>query len=522
MIAMNSGGFLILILLVFVIPTIVGGSVLVFLILWGKGNVIGKNMTITSITLFLATIILSVIYEYLGAINTFTFDHFLYFSWAAGAALVLALVFFSISSAKHIALIYVVTLLFFSLVANKFIDPSIERIKMTFSMRDSANTVSEFKLNEFTVQKLPDFDRLFKSKSQQQQYELYSSAIYNKSLPKELYQYFVQQLGSPLKNRQGSFDYVSNHSDYYSIPFFDAIHEHNLTALQVFIDAILASSDEERKHAQEIVYAAPAKWTGLEYTFTQPIDVFHDKHTQPDSVLKQAEMLLSAFPELAKTKEGMNIIDSTIQNADVRAMKIFARYSQPGSEVLTAASYVLAGETDNIVDVLKAQPLLLRQQITIGKYYPGSTNLLFYIVMFGNEDIIRAVIPMINWQDPELYYNEGHSYILAYAALRVKGGLRNASLEPQKDAVDIFTLLLNTQLHEGKNILSKQLWNIATDDFHIDKWPNKGDVFDDEAIRSICSSDMGPQFLRYIDTLDKQNNNEKVKLLIAGIKKACH
>lgn len=519
---MNSSGFLIVMLCVFVIPTFVGGAILFFLILWRKGKVIGKNMTVIFAILFLATIILSAVYQYLGVIGTFTLDHFLYFSWAAGAALFLALVFFSLSPAKHVIFVHTVILLFFTFVANKFIDPSIEQIEMNFTLRNSANNIAEFKLNEFTLQKLPDFDRLFKSKSQQEQYELYFSAIYNKSLPKELYQYFVQQLGSPLKNRQGSFDYISNHSDYYSIPFFDAIHEQNLTALQVFIDAIQASSDEEHKHAQEIVYAAPAEWTGLEDTFTRPIDVFNDKPTQPDSVLKQAELLLSAFPELARTKKGEVIIDSTIQNANVRAMKLFAKYSQPGSATLTAASYVLAGETDKIVDILKAQPLLLRQQITIGKYYPGSTNLLFYIIMFGNENTIQAIMPMINWQDPELYYNEGNSYVLAYAARRVKGVLRNASLETQEDAVDVFTLLLNTQLRERPNILTRQLWEIATDDFHIDNWPNQGDKFDDEAIRSICNSNAGPRFLHYVDALGEKNNNEKVKSLIAGVKKACH
>jgi hypothetical protein len=34
-------------------------------------------------------------------------------------------------------------------------------------------------------------------------------------------------------------------------------------------------------------------------------------------------------------------------------MRLFAKYSQPGSEILTAASYVLGGETDEFVDILK-------------------------------------------------------------------------------------------------------------------------------------------------------------------------
>lgn len=519
---MNNSGFVLVIFLVFIIPIMVGGATLVFLFLWGKGRIIGKNMSITSVILLVAGVILLGVYEYLGVIDAFTFDYFLYFSWAAGAVLFLALISFSISPKKHAVFIHVINLLLFTFVVNKFIDPSIDRIKMSFTMRDSANNIAEFKLNEFLPQKLPDIERLFKSKSQQEKYELYSAAIYNKKLPKELYQFFVQQLGSPLKNRQGSFDYAAHHSDYYSIPFFDAIHEQNLTALQVFIDVIQSSSDDERKHAQDIVYAAPAKWTGLEDTFTRQINVFHDKRTQPDGVLKQAELLLSAFPGLAKTKNGAAIINSTIQNADVRAMKIFAKYSQPGSATLTAASYVLAGETDKLAAMLKTQPLLLRQQITIGKYYPASTNLLFYIVMFGNENIIQTILPMINWQDPELYYNEGNSYILAYAARRVKGGLHNASLETQEDAVDVFTLLLNTQLREREDILTRQLWEIATQDFYTDSWPNNGGNFDDKAIRSICYSSAGPQFLHYVDTLYEQGNNERVKSLAAGIKKACH
>lgn len=74
-----------------------------------------------------------------------------------------------------------------------------EQVDMSFAERDRANSIAEFRLGKFTVQKLPEFDRLFKSKSHQEQYEIYLFAIYDKSLPKELYQYFVQQLGSPLK-----------------------------------------------------------------------------------------------------------------------------------------------------------------------------------------------------------------------------------------------------------------------------------------------------------------------------------
>ena len=90
---MNSSGFLIVMLCVFVIPTFVGGAILFFLILWRKGKVIGKNMTVISAILFLATIILSAVYQYLGVIGTFTLDHFLYFSWAAGAALSMLFLF---------------------------------------------------------------------------------------------------------------------------------------------------------------------------------------------------------------------------------------------------------------------------------------------------------------------------------------------------------------------------------------------------------------------------------------------
>ncbi|MBZ7650631.1 hypothetical protein [Klebsiella grimontii] len=518
---MNGNGFLFVIFCVFIIPALIGGGFLIFLILWSKGRVIGKSMSVAYVFLFFAAIILCAVYKYLGFLYTFTLDHFIYFSWAAGAALILALILFSTFSVKNAGFIHALTLLTFALIANKFIGPSMEQVDMSFAERDRANSIAEFRLGKFTVQKLPELDRLFKSKSQQEQYEIYLFAIYDKSLPKELYQYFVQQLGSPLKNRQGSFDYVANQSDYYTIPFFEAIHSQNLTALQVFIDAIQASSAAERKQAQDIVYAAPAQWTGLEHTFAQPIDVYYKRPTHPDSVIKQAELLLSAFPELAKTQTGVAIIDRTIQNADVRAMRLFAKYSQPGSEILTAASYVLGGETDEFVDILKKQPSLLRQQIDIGKYYSGSTNLLFYVVMFGKKDIIQQVIPRINWQDPELYYNKGNSLVLAYAARRVKNAFYNASLETNKDAVEIFTLLLNTQLRNQPNIPDRQLWDIAADDFYRSHWPNTGETFNDEAIRSICHSDIGPQFLRYIDTLDK-NDNETVKSRVSGIKKACH
>ncbi|MDM7222129.1 hypothetical protein QUH46_12145, partial [Klebsiella grimontii] len=147
--------------------------------------------------------------------------------------------------------------------------------------------------------------------------------------------------------------------------------------------------------------------------------------------------------------------------------------------------------------------------------------LLFYVVTFGKKDIIQQVIPRINWQDPELYYNKGNSLVLAYAARRVKNAFHNASLETNKDAIEIFTLLLNTQLRNQPNIPDRQLWEIAADDFYRSHWPNTGETFNDEAIRSICHSDIGPQFLRYIDTLDK-NDNETVKSRVSGIKKACH
>lgn len=189
---MNGNGFLFVIFCVFIIPALIGGGFLIFLILWSKGRVIGKNMSVAYVFLFFAAIILCAVYKYLGFLYIFTLDHFIYFSWAAGAALILALILFSTFSVKNAGFIHALTLLTFALIANKFIGPSMEQVDMSFAERDRANSIAEFRLGKFTVQKLPEFDRLFKSKSQQGQYEIYLFAIYDKSLPKELYQYFVQ------------------------------------------------------------------------------------------------------------------------------------------------------------------------------------------------------------------------------------------------------------------------------------------------------------------------------------------
>ena len=50
---MNGNGFLFVIFCVFIIPVLIGGGFLIFLILWSKGRVIGKNMSVAYVFLFL-------------------------------------------------------------------------------------------------------------------------------------------------------------------------------------------------------------------------------------------------------------------------------------------------------------------------------------------------------------------------------------------------------------------------------------------------------------------------------------
>ena len=97
---MNGNGFLFVIFCVFIIPALIGGGFLIFLILWSKGRVIGENMSVAYVFLFFAAIILCAVYKYLGFLYTFTLDHVIYFSWAAGAELILALILFSTFSVK--------------------------------------------------------------------------------------------------------------------------------------------------------------------------------------------------------------------------------------------------------------------------------------------------------------------------------------------------------------------------------------------------------------------------------------
>ncbi|HAB6729181.1 TPA_asm: hypothetical protein GYI98_003727, partial [Salmonella enterica subsp. enterica serovar Java] len=347
---MNSGGFIVVILCLYVIPAVMVGLLLFFLIQFARGRATGKAALIM-----------------------------------LGMLLVTAIIFANLSTNK---------------------------VEITPELRDSIRNIDDFKFSEFTPEKLPDLDRIFKSKSQPQQYDAYLQAIYNNDSPKELYQYFVQQLGSPLKNRQGSWDYSSNKSEYYDIPFFQAIQAENLTALQVFIDAIKNGSPEERKQAKDIVDAVPSYWLELELVFYPQVS----RHIASDSELKQADLILSAFPELAITKEGVSIIDLTILSADARATKLFAKYSHPSSAALTAAGYVLTGETDKVIDVLNVQPSLLNKKIATQKYY-SSMSLLDYITRFGKEDIVRKVYSMISRQDGELYNNSDS--ILFHATGRI-------------------------------------------------------------------------------------------------------
>ncbi|HDC2123623.1 TPA: hypothetical protein O7X39_002181 [Salmonella enterica] len=451
---MNSGGFIVVILCLYVIPAVMVGLLLFFLLQFARGRATGKAALIM-----------------------------------LGMLLVTAIIFANLSTNK---------------------------VEITPELRDSIRNIDDFKFSEFTPEKLPDLDRIFKSKSQPQQYDAYLQAIYNNDSPKELYQYFVQQLGSPLKNRQGSWDYSSNKSESYDIPFFQAIQAKNLTALQVFIDAIQNGSPEERKQAKDIVDAVPSDWLELRLVFYPQVS----RHIASDSELKQADLILSAFPELAITKEGVSIIDLTILSADVRAMKLFAKYSHPSSAALTAAGYVLTGETNKIIDVLHVQPSLLNEEIATREYY-SSVTLLSYITRFGKEDVVRKVYSMISRQDGELYNNS--DTILFHATERIHDKLSKGSKENEQESVAIFSFILNSLAHESVNISNEQLWEIVTEKFYIDNlyYGPKVERFNDEAIKAICTSPFGPQFLHYVNNLDKPDNDHKIKISIAAIRRNC-
>lgn len=516
---MDSLGMYIIIFVYLVIPGLVVGSALLFAALWMRGKAIGKRMTLINATLLVVTMLVIAVYRWLGVLGVFVlFDEFLvYLAWAAAAALFLAFILVNLLPGRAYIFNHLVTALLFAFALNYFVDPPMAFISDSFKYQENRNS-----WDIYHAEGLSAFDAQFKGKTQQEKYSLYSVAIMDKTAPKEIYSYFIGQLGSPLKDDQGSLDYVAHKSNYYQIPFFDAIHQKNLTALQVFIDEFKTASPEELKHYQDIVYAAPPSWLGLEETFARKGNPLYQKPRESDDDLKLADLILSAFPLLALTKEDKRpIIDISIENADLRAMQLFAKYSQPSGETLTAASYVLAGETDKLVKLLKTQPSLLNHQMTIGKLYPGGTNLLSYIVMFGNQNTLQAVLPMINWQDENLYYSRGYSLILAHAAGRVAGVLRGGSDEKSEDAVSAFALFLNKLLEEKITVSDEQLWNIVTNDFYINNGRDKRNVFNREAIKTICDSSAGAQFLTYVNHLDKNYTNERIKLSVAEITKVC-
>lgn len=226
------------------------------------------------------------------------------------------------------------------------------------------------------------------------------------------------------------------------------------------------------------------------------------------------------FPELAITKEGVSIIDLTILSADARATKLFAKYSHPSSAALTAAGYVLTGETNKIIDVLNVQPSLLNKKIATPKYY-SSMSLLDYITRFGKEDIVRKVYSMISRQDGELYNNS--DTILFHATGRIHDILSKGSKENEQESVAIFSFILKSLAHESVNISNEQLWKIVTEKFYIDNlyYGPKVERFNDEAIKAICASSFGPQFLHYVNNLDKPDNDHKIKISIAAIRRNC-
>lgn len=160
--------------------------------------------------------------------------------------------------------------------------------------------------------------------------------------------------------------------------------------------------------------------------------------------------------------------------------------------------------------------------MTIGNYYSGSTTLQFYIFLFGKKEIIQAISPMIKWKSEDLYYNEGYSFALAYAARRLKAVLRGESEETNQDAIDIFSFLINTTTQNKMKISNDQLWDITIDELYIDNGKDKRNVFNDEAIKAICTSDIGPQYLEYVSKLDRVNTNDRIKLTIDEVIKVCH
>ncbi len=447
----SGAGFMIVIFILYFIPAIMVGLLLIFLIQYVRGRATGKLVLIMT-----------------------------------GVLLLTAIIFTNLST---------------------------NDIKLTPEQREDFRNIADFNLSEFTPEKLPEFDRIFKSKSQQQQYDVYLQVIYNNDSPKELYQYFVQQLGNPLKNRQDSFDYTLNKSEYNDIPFFQAIRAKNLTALQVFINVIQNLSPEERKQARDIVDAVPSEWLELELIFYPRVT----RTLASDNALRQTDLVLSEFPELAVTKGGVSIIDLTILNADVRAMKLFAKYSHPSSAALTTAGYVLGGETDKVINALNVRSSLLNEKISTKEYY-SSVNLLDYIIMFGKEDIVRKVFSTIDWQDKNI--SNSSDSILYYATFRIREIFLKHSTGSIQESIAIFSFILNTLIHESVDISNEQLWDIVTRNLYIDNGIEV-ERFNDEAVQVICTSPLGPHFLQYVNNMDRPDNNHTVKISIAAVRRNC-
>ncbi|EBU8201753.1 hypothetical protein DLM16_19085, partial [Salmonella enterica subsp. enterica serovar Livingstone] len=59
--------------------------------------------------------------------------------------------------------------------------------------------------------------------------------------------------------------------------------------------------------------------------------------------------------------------------------------------------------------------------------------------------------------------------------------------------------------------------------FYIDNlyYGPKVERFNDEAIKAICTSPFGPQFLHYVNNLDNPDNDHKIKISIAAIRRNC-
>lgn len=521
---MNGFGMFAFIFCYTIIPWVVIGSALIFVALWSRGWVIGKQMSLIVITLLVSSMISISIYRYLGILDFFVlFDEYMYYlSWAACAALIFAFVLTYTLPAKAYIFTHIATILLFALFLNYLVNPSIDYIKGVFEHNRNENNLSQVNSQETAA-----IAHQFEDKTQKEKYSLYTQAIYDNNLSKEVYQYFIQQFGNPLKDEQGSLDYKSlSEYDYYTIPFFTAIHEKNLTALQVFIDYLKGTSPEELKHSQACAYGVPTNFFRLENNFATLYDPMNKNlNNEPDEAkinLKIAELILPIFPKLAITKDGSPIVDITIQNADLNAMKLFSKYSTPSSKTLATASYVLSGDVEKLVDTLNSQPSLLNQKMTIGNYYSESTTLQFYIFLFGKKEIIQAISPMIKWKSEDLYYNEGYSFALAYAARRLKAVLRGESEETNQDAIDIFSFLINTTTQNKMKISNDQLWDITIDELYIDNGKDKRNVFNDEAIKAICTSDIGPQYLEYVSKLDRVNTNDRIKLTIDEVIKVCH